>query len=196
MVNKSRLKILESIAKFVPSNIKQQIQGLRTLLDFQDGVTSSNGLAPCYWKSKKLPLDLNSLDPLRDGCGNMWFVPILPFDEKVVDKYIRMIEETCIKHGIDPVINLTCRTKISLYSLVMLIFDPNSQLQAARDCRKELMTRAKNELSVSPYRMNVDEILDVLEEVKQRSAAELMANIKRAIDPNGIISPSRYVYKK
>ena len=192
----SRVKKLEAISRFMPSKVASQVSGLRKFLNYQHGIPSEDALQAAYWKSGSLPSDKGNIPcnrhPAHDRCGVMWYVPAIPFSRGVVADYIAMVETTCTEHGIEPVSNFTNCNHACLYGLVMLLFDKEVQLEAAAACRKKLVERGRDEFGILPYRMNIDEVDQHIDQLPSQGARQLMSDIKQSIDPNHIIAPGRY----
>lgn len=183
----SKLRAAETLAPLLPKRINKQVAGLRVLMDYQQGRPSENGLKLAYWKSRTARGVSEKLDPARDGCGLMWYAPILPYLPDIISPYINLVEATCLEFGIEPVINLTSRTKICIHSLVILLYDPESQQQTARSCREALLERGRDQLGIFPYRLNIEEIRQ-----NGKFQNHMGARLKKLFDPDNIVDPGKF----
>jgi hypothetical protein len=131
------------------------------------------------------------LDPAADGCGLIWYSPLVPMRPDRVSRYISIVDEVCAAHGIEPLITLTTLSDRCFDSSVPLLFDrqDSDQSARARSCYRALLEAGRHE-GFLPYRMNVD----AMDWITSRDAPywDTVAAIKTAIDPAGIIAPGRY----
>jgi len=152
-----------------------------------EGAPSDLALNLCYWKCGERPGDGRPLDPARDGCGLIWYSPLVPMKPDIVRTYVEMVTRTCPRHGIEPLITLTSLSAACFDSTVPLLFDGRSDDEAARarDCYRELFEGGR-ELGCVPYRVGVEHMGLV------GGSDRLGAVLKTALDPDGILAPGRY----
>ncbi len=102
-----------------------------------------------------------------------------------------MIEHICGGHGIEPLITLTSLSDRCFDSSVPLLFDRTdaSQVARAQSCYRALLEAGRGE-GFLPYRMGVH----AMDWITHSNAPfwDMVAAIKSAIDPDGIIAPGRY----
>ena len=72
------------------------------------------------------------MDPARDGCGLIWYSPLVPMNPDRVSRYVDMVENICVAHGIEPLITLTSLSNRCFDSSVPLLFDRNDASQRVR----------------------------------------------------------------
>lgn len=155
------------------------------------GKPSRVALPLAYWKSSMTPPPTGEMDPAADGCGLIWYPPLVPMKPERVRRYIELVDEVCGSHGIEPLITLTTLSDRCFDSSVPLLFDrqdPN-QTARARLCYRALLEAGRRE-GFLPYRMSVD----AMDWITGCDAPywDTLTAIKTAIDPNGIIAPGRY----
>jgi 4-cresol dehydrogenase (hydroxylating) len=154
------------------------------------GEPSEIALPLAYWKSGRIP-DNGRMDPARDGCGLIWYSPLVPMMAERVRTYVGLVENICIEHGIEPLITLTSISPRCFDSTVPILFNRDDPAEAERAdaCYRALFEMGRGE-GFLPYRMGVQymDLVTVTDSVFWR----LVAKIKQAVDPGGIIAPGRY----
>jgi len=154
------------------------------------GEPSQIALPLAYWKSRKSP-PVSDMDPGRDGCGLIWYSPLIPMKAEIVRRYVSLVESICRKHGIEPLITLTSLSPRIFDSTVPLLFDPEDTDESARAnaCYLELFEAGRRE-GLLPYRMGAQHMNLVTE--ADIPYWKLVSKLKRAIEPNGMIALGRY----
>ena len=155
------------------------------------GAPSEIALPLAYWKSGTPPAPGEAYEPARDGCGLLWYAPLIPLTSANARKYTEMVDGICRKHGLEPLITLTSLSDRCWDSTVPLLFDPQDADDKARAmaCYKELMETGF-EKGFVPYRTNIDSMGMFAKEGVPYW--ELAKALKEKIDPDNIIAPGRY----
>ncbi|WP_227663298.1 FAD-binding oxidoreductase [Marinobacter halophilus] len=195
-INRRRINTARTIARVLPGRFATKVLGmadtLSGALDIMHGTPNDVALALAYWRSGTLPAAGQPKNPARDGCGLIWFAPLVPIRGKDVRRYINMIERICPQYGVNPLITLTTINDRCFDSTVPLLFDRRDTDATARanDCYRALCDAGRKE-GFLPYRLNVDAmgILNSGDSAFTRLASQL----KAAVDPNYILAPGRYV---
>jgi len=186
------LKFLTKIApEFIVRGLKKQLRNLDESFKVAEGSPSEIALPLCYWKSGKKPLENQTMNPAKDGCGVIWYSPLVPMKSKIVRSYTDMVNQVCIRNKIEPLITLTSFSPRCFDSTVPILFNPNDndETNRAKNCYKELYDKGKK-LGLLPYRMGIDHM--DLATKKGTVYWDLVSKIKKVIDPDGIIAPGRY----
>jgi 4-cresol dehydrogenase (hydroxylating) len=155
------------------------------------GEPSEVALSLAYWRSGVLPPSGRGLNPAADGCGLIWYSPLVPMTSENVRRYVTMIAEVCARHAIEPLITLTSLSDRCFDSSVPLLFDRHDQVavERAQTCYRELLETGERQ-GFLPYRVGI-QAMDWL--VRPGLPCwDMVAAIKSAIDPQGIIAPGRY----
>jgi hypothetical protein len=138
-----------------------------------------------------MPPANGDMDPDRDGCGLIWYPPLVPMKPERVRRFVEIVGETCAAYGIEPLMTLTSLSDRCFDSSVPLLFDRSDADEAARaqSCYRALLDAGRRE-GFLPYRMNAH-AMDWLtgEDIPYW---DTVATLKSAIDPGGIIAPGRY----
>lgn len=165
---------------------------LQGALQILGGRPSNVALRLAYWRGGRLPEGNTPLDPARDGCGILWYAPLVPMLPDRVRTYVGGVEATCLEHGIEPLITLTSLSDRCFDSTVPVLYDPADAAMAdrARACYRALFEGGRAEGFV-PYRAGIDSMGWYTGNGGPSWA--LAARIKRALDPHGIVAPGRYV---
>jgi FAD/FMN-containing dehydrogenase len=159
-------------------------------LQLLEGKPSRAALPLAYWRQRR-PMRERSLDPARDGCGLIWYAPLVPIKRAIVRRYVDMVREICPRHGIEPLITLTTVTDGCFDSTVPILFDPEEPGAPARahECYSDLV-RAGQRIGVVPYRVAASQMSAVVD--PSACCWQMVASIKHALDPSELIAPGRY----
>jgi 4-cresol dehydrogenase (hydroxylating) flavoprotein subunit len=155
------------------------------------GDPSEVALPLAYWKSGSMPPPGAELDPARDGCGLIWYPPLVPMKPERVRAYVKLVDSVCRAHGIEPLVTMTSLSDRCFDSSVPLLFDRarSDELSRARDCYDALLEAGRAE-GFLPYRLAVGS----MDWATHSGGAfwDIAAQIKKSIDPHGIVAPGRY----
>lgn len=155
------------------------------------GRPSDVALRLAYWISGIDVVRGRALDPARDGCGLIWYPPLIPMQPERVRAYVGMIERICTTHRIEPLITLTSLSDRCFDSSVPLLFrrDDPAEVARAQACYRVLLDAGRAEGFI-PYRMAVDAMDWMIQ--SETPFWQLVGQIKSVFDPNSIIAPGRY----
>jgi 4-cresol dehydrogenase (hydroxylating) len=170
------------------ATLAERIGGsLRILQGHPDGVA----LPLAYWRLARTVRASGALDPARDGCGLIWYAPLVPAQPDLVPRYVSATERQCRAHGIEPLITLSSLSDRCFDSSVPLLFDP-AQAGAAERAHRcyDALLREGLALGVAPYRVHVGAMQAIVRADTPYWRA--VGAIKRALDPLGIVAPGRY----
>lgn len=193
-VSQSQISLARSIAKFAPQRLAgpvlRQTNMAGELLDILSGRPRETALRLAYWKSGKSPKANAPMDPARDGCGLLWFAPLVPIKADAVRDYVSLVNETCPKFGIDPLVTLTTVSEQCFDSTVPILFDRDRDGEKAHECYHALFDACRSR-GYLPYRMNV-ESMRLYTDDSDSSYWQMVKTLKSAIDPHNLIAPGRY----
>jgi FAD/FMN-containing dehydrogenase len=194
-VSRPMARTLRRIAARLPGPMRERLrpaaETLASSLDLVCGDPGETTLPLAYWLSGVRPGDGTPLDPARDGCGLIWYSPIVPMRPEAVRQYLDFLVPTLRKYALEPLVTLTSLSERCFDSSVPLLFDRASESATRRTqaCFMELL-EAGRRLGFLPYRVHVDAMSWL---TAQPSAHwDLTEKLKRALDPHGIIAPGRY----
>jgi 4-cresol dehydrogenase (hydroxylating) len=146
-------------------------------------------VAATYWRKRTKPP--RRMDPDRDLCGAIWCSPVVPLGGIHVARAVRIVERTTREAGLEPMMAITVLDSRTAHVVAPLLFD---RAVAGEDERAlacaEKMSGALERCGYYPYRLGVNS-MRVLPEPRG-DYVEFRQALKRALDPNGILSPGRY----
>ena len=166
-----------------------------------EGATSSDrpGRLP-YWKllggmsasEYRAFMGRYSLDPDDEArCGLIFYSGVVALKGASVEQAVESIEAICRAQGFDPLIGFSTFTEHSLYLALPLLFDRqnDAETKRAHACYRALAV-AGNTHGYPLYRAGIhamDMVVDMDHPFWQTAE-----KIKKALDPDNIMSPGRY----
>lgn len=187
-------KSLAALARLLPGasgrRLASTVGTLAKSLELVAGRPNETALPLCYWRNPNVPQG-KWLDPARDGCGLIWYAPLVPMRPEGIRSYVTMVCRVATKHGLEPLITFTSISDKLFDSTVPLIFQRDSPeaVSAATACYKELLEEGRA-IGCFPYRVGIDSMLMLSRKVP--ASAEWHARLRHAVDPDGIVAPGRY----
>ena len=151
------------------------------------GVPTDENVKSVYWRKKQNPS--GNMDPHRDNCGLIWLSPLVPADGELVVEAVSEVEKICFAHNIEPNISLNIQNGRIVQLLLGIIYDRDPESDAAAmACHDEVMSWC-NERGYLPSRLGAHSMAHAR---AGSSLSPIVEQLKRSIDPNGILSPGRY----
>ncbi|MCO8122513.1 FAD-binding oxidoreductase [Stieleria sp. TO1_6] len=194
-MNNQRTRAARSLANRLPSNslgFLRQLDSIEALLDLANGFPRRVALPLAYWLRGESPNQAQPLNPAKDGCGLIWYSPLVPMKSEIVQAYTQVVTRTCRRYGIEPLITLTTLSERLFDSTVPILFRPNEDgaPERAKDCFNALNQAGKS-LGCTPYRYASDDSLGMVP-LGRYATSRTSAKLRKAIDPHSIIAPGRY----
>ena len=154
------------------------------------GQPSEIALPLAYWRSGQPPPAGEPMNPARDGCGLIWYSPLVPMQPAAVRAYTEMVGRICRAHRIEPLITLTSVSDRCFDSTVPILFDraDPAAIDRAHACYDALFA-AGQAMGCVPYRLGVQSMALLNE---HDAVPDLLKRLKQAVDPQGVIAPGRY----
>ena len=173
------------------TGIRNVFTTLNKTLQLLAGAPSEIALPLSYWVSGTMPATGQPMHPARDGCGLLWYSPLVPMQPERVRAYVEMVEAICRRNRVEPLITLTSLSDRCYDSTVPLLFDRTSDEAIARThrCYDELFD-AGRKLGFVPYRTSVATMPLFVRD--DSTYWKLVRDLKAAVDPARIIAPGRY----
>jgi|JI6StandDraft_1071083.scaffolds.fasta_scaffold25742_3 4-cresol dehydrogenase (hydroxylating) len=159
-------------------------------LDLIAGRPSELSLHMPYWKSGRKPKE-GPMDPARDGCGLIWYTPVVPMQAQSVRRYLDLARRVCARYGIEAPVTLTGLSERAFDSSLALLFSPDDEQESARAeaCYRALLAEGRAEGFV-PYR--VGSYFMPLIVTEAYTCWRMGSRLQEALDPGGILAPGRY----
>ncbi|MCB2262547.1 MAG: FAD-binding oxidoreductase [Candidatus Thiosymbion ectosymbiont of Robbea hypermnestra] len=159
----------------------------------QRGVPTTEAITMTYWR-KRTPVP-STMNPDLDGCGLIWCAPAVPFDGKQVMNALRIMEETVELYRFEFNVGLNFFTERSLDITAAILYDREvtGEDERARECRNTMLRKLTEEGYI-PYRLDIGSMASL--PPPEDDYGKLLSEIKRTLDPNDILAPGRYDFRK
>jgi len=191
-LNPTKVRLAKRVAQTIPGLAKRVVpvtDRLEKTLDLLGGKPSDVALSLAYWRKGGVPPD--RANPARDGCGLLWYAPLVPMAPESVLRFVEMVNRICPRYGIEPLITLTSLSPRCFDSTIPILFDradPSAAAQA-NACYEALFAEGRK-AGFLPYRMGIKHMRLIIG--KDSPYWQLVKKIKLSVDPLNIISPGRY----
>lgn len=152
------------------------------------GVPTAAPLASAYWR-KRMAVP-SQMDPDRDRCGLLWCAPVAPMEGGHSERLARLSSDVLLAHGFEPLISITLITERAITCVVSISFDRDvpGEDERALACYHDLLAEL-TAAGYHSYRLGIQAMATLR---LSDSAAPLLARLKAACDPAGVIAPGRY----
>jgi 4-cresol dehydrogenase (hydroxylating) len=189
-----RAKTLSRIAKWIPGATGRRLASLTgTLaqsLELVGGRPNETALPLAYWRNPRAQAGLLK-NPARDGCGLLWYAPLVPMRPAGVRAYVDMVKRIAPQYGIEPLITFTSINDKLFDSTVPLIFDRDqpAAVAAAQRCYTDLLETGRAH-GWFPYRVGVDAMHTLA--ARQTYSKAFHTRLRKGLDPYDLMAPGRY----
>jgi FAD/FMN-containing dehydrogenase len=191
----SNARILANLAGLLPGvagkRLASTVGTLAKSLELVAGRPNETALPLCYWRNPNAPKG-QWMDPAKDGCGLIWYAPLVPMRPAGVRAYVDMVTGVAIKHRIEPLITFTSISDKLFDSTVPLIFERGSpvEVESSTACYYDLLETGRG-MGYFPYRVGVA-TMPTLAGYQQR-ALEFHKGLRQVVDPDNLLAPGRYL---
>lgn len=184
------------IAFITRMDLPGMLKVLRPVHDMMKGQPSSQFLTSSYWRMKKAPDGQFDMD--KDGVGLIWSAFVAPADPINARELMHVVDKVLPVYGFEPAVTLTLLNERCIDAVVSISFDraeiaPNGKSwdEQALACRDQLYQEmfAKG---FYPYRTDVNKMAEMTH-FGDATYLDVLADLKQALDPKGILSPGRYI---
>ena len=193
-VTPQKAQRLHRMAQYLPGALGARMQASTRMLvgamELVNGQPNETALALAYWRNAQPP-PTGPKNPARDGCGLLWYCPLVPMRAERVRAYVDMVHRVTQRHDLEPLITLTSLSDRVFDSTVPLLFDRRqaTAVVAARRCHQALLD-AGSAQGWFPYRLGVDSMPWMAS--LMGDAPPFHSRLQRCLDPHGLLSPGRY----
>ena len=192
-VNSRRLHLLKQLCRVTPSwlsgKLAEPVDRFQHLLEIVNGEPRGLELQLVYRHVPYNPTK-ESMDPIRDGVGVIWYAPAIPLKGAIVGQMVEMIQGTLQKYSFEQALSITTLSEKCSMGVIPIIYKRPDEKQRAHQCFHELWQRGV-EIGCHPYRINIAAMQE-LTKSQDSTFWHTVAQIKSALDPDGILSPGRY----
>lgn len=146
-----------------------------------------------YWR-KKIPIP-KDIDPGRDKCGIIWISPTAPFMGKDIFKIVEKMKRIMLKYRFEPDIGINCVSDRKIYLIGSILFDREitGEDEKALKCYDEIFSWLVK-YNYIPYRLSLHSMENFPK--PNKGYIRFIKLLKTAIDPNNILAPGRYDFRK
>jgi len=189
-----RARTLSKLAKLIPGKRGKGLVGMTATLEkslaLVAGQPNETALPLAYWRNRS-PQKQALKNPAADGCGLIWYAPLVPMRPSGVRAYVDMVKRIAPRYAIEPLITFTTLNDRLFDSTVPIIFerDQPSAVAAAQACYSELLHSGKAQ-GWFPYRVGVG-TMATLTSMQTHSSA-FHKRLKAGLDPHSLVAPGRY----
>lgn len=136
-----------------------------------------------------LPRPTKNVNPAQDGCGLIWFAPILPLAGKEIIKFLDLCKTEYQKYGFDFYVAMLMLNPRTVVPLMSIIFDRDGETKRAGELYDTLLSLMYQK-HYQQYRAGVQSWEKIFDQSPEYLAT--VNTIKTALDPNNILSPGKY----
>lgn len=183
-------RLLSVLPIKIGRNYSRQVAQLNRALGYLHGIPGEMTLGVAYWRSGTKPAT-GPLNPAHDGCGLIWYLPIVPLVPDIVRAHVDMVRRVCTEYGFVPLLHMTTMSTRCFSAPSALLFDRSDpdETSRAQACNQALLDGAL-ELGILPYRLGIQNMATYAE--SRTPFWDLAHTIKTAVDPGNLIAPGRY----
>jgi 4-cresol dehydrogenase (hydroxylating) len=169
-------------------NLDRMLAVLKPVYGLMKGIPTEHPLSSTYWRKRFAPPE--AMDPDRDKCGLLWCSPVVANDGDAASHVTELVTGHVLAHGFEPAISLTMITGRALACIISLAYDREiaGEDDRAMACYRDLVAVLAGHGYYS-YRMPVG----MMSGMEGGAYCDLLEGIKKALDPQGILAPGRYV---
>ncbi|MEM7036554.1 MAG: FAD-binding oxidoreductase [Bacteroidota bacterium] len=139
-----------------------------------------------YWRKRTAaPAEAK---PEMDGCGIIWFAPVIPWRTPEIQKCRNLLEQIASKYAFEPMLTFQIPNANYAYAVISLLYDraePGEDTRAMQAYAE--LQKAFAKLGCTTYRKALHH------HFIPHSASNLLQHIKQYTDPANILSPGYYL---
>ncbi len=176
---------------FTGLDLRRTLELVRPVYGLLKGVPTRKTLGSAYWR-KRMPVPADP-HPDRDRCGLLWIAPVAPMEGVHAARLTALTEDAILRAGFEPQISFTLLTERSLACVISISYDRDVEGEDRR--AMECYLKLRRELAAEGYyssRLGIAD-MDTHLDTAGEGYGSLLRSISRALDPNGILAPGRYV---
>ncbi len=181
----------------IGSRMNRLFEKLELGFDLLQGRPNPATLRGAFWRAEAARLDdaERGVDPLDREAGFYWLAPVVPMTGRDVARFMDLVRPLFDQWKFDYQVTLSMVTGRALCAVTTISFDRTDEAETrrAQQCHDAVL-RASIEAGYIPYRTNAF----TASRLHTMSGPDdafwtIAADIKRALDPHGVISPGHYI---
>ena len=154
------------------------------------GIPTDEFVRQAYFKSHASKPE-GDIDPARDGCGFVWLGPVVPFTGEHVLRALALAQPAFERFGFDFFVEVIVESPRAVIVLVGVFYERHNPEDAKRALDWYHSAREVYESNgYPPYRATSMSMTQAMSGNPQ--AQQFLNQIKKAVDPNGVLAPGRY----
>lgn len=196
-ISQKKLRVLKSILTHTPiikknEKLFRSINNIQSMINLIYGTPSNSGLNLAYLYKKYNPNNVLNLNPSIDDVGLIWFAPLVPIIREKVLEYNEIITRVSFEFETPLLITFNTISSLCFDCTIPIFFNKNDEQSAIKARRYfwALLTECQK-AGFFPYRLDIEAQKKLItNDVPYWNTA---ISIKKALDPNNIMSPGRYL---
>lgn len=170
--------------------LRRQVAALVPNYGLLKGIPTTHPLISTQWRLRNA--SGTPEDPRDSSSGLMWLAPILPIRGTDAHDLVTGLEAIFSDHGFDMPLSLTLLNERSMTAVINISYDQSvaGEGDAAQACYDAAMTFCREEGFV-PYRTSLQGSVKYFD--ADDPYWQTVLRIKRALDPQGIVSPGKFL---
>jgi len=184
-------KIQKPYQWFTGVNLPKLLKLIEPVHEMMKGKPTDRIIASTYWRKKmEIPKHMN---PDRDGCGLIWSAHVAPTRGKYAREMADIATAILLKHGFEPGMTLTLINQRNIDNVISISYDRSvdGEDERALICYQELSNSLINK-GYYPYRLGTHN-MGLFSDHADSEYLSLLKGLKKYMDPQGILSPGRYI---
>jgi 4-cresol dehydrogenase (hydroxylating) len=172
--------------------LRDRLEKIRLLYDLLRGKPSAACLDGTRWRVRpSMAAPCQSADPLDHNAGLIWLSPVLPATRAHVERVLALARPLFDSHGFEFQVTLSSVTARALCAVMTICYDHSNRAETRRAarCYDEVLD-ALLAAGYVPYRMGHQSLLKLA--AGSDVFWDVAAQIKRALDPHGLLAPGHY----
>ena len=187
-----KAKAISKSLSFIPFFRSQlmMLKAVEPVYGFTRGEATDKSLKAVFWAAGDFE-NMGNANPDDSDSGVLFCLPIIPASGQTVAEVVADTRDTFARHGFEAAITVNLMGTKAMEGVVSLAFDRRNkaQAEAACTCIQEMEARYM-EQGYPPYRVGINSMHHMV--TADDSFWRTVREIKKVLDPNGIIAPGRY----
>lgn len=193
-VSATTISLLEKFQKplgtLLGVDMSQTVKAIKASFGILQGVPNEVALSTPYWRSGRTRPE-RDINPAKDNCGVIWLSPVIPMTVRDVAEFRGLVEPIFRRHLFDCCLTFTPVNPRCFDCTAPILYnrdDPEDRDRAGR-CYRDLLAACMQNGFI-PYRFGIQSMAELTG--RRDPFWDTVETLKKALDPQGILSPGRY----